>query len=152
MQSINETGRGVTVSRVAYADAGITAPANGGSYGIKMTPLTSNPINYVAFYINIGRPVQPGMQVTFSFYIQVDSLADRYSVRHNDNRDTSVTDSTTINQWVTVTFTFVPKSSTQITENDNPNSIQFRVRFYDSAKDKTTINMYIDNLSVIDPA
>jgi hypothetical protein len=151
LESKDAGDRGVNVSRVAYADEGIPAPANGGSYGVKMLALTAYPTSFVQFQIDIGRPIQPGMTVSFDFYMKSPTaLKDIYKVRYNNNKE-SGTQGTTINQWLHVSFTYEAYSSTRVNENlHTPNTIQFRIRMYDTDIDKTTISIYIDNFQVLD--
>ena len=60
----NFTGS-VTVERVAYADAGVSAPENGGSYGLKLSHANAC---WPAFKINFGKTLKAGTTITFKMY------------------------------------------------------------------------------------
>ena len=53
------------IERVSYADAGVTGPANGGSYSIK---LSHNSHGYPTFRVNFGKKLPAGTEITFDAY------------------------------------------------------------------------------------
>ena len=57
--------RDATLEKVAYADAGISAPANGGSYALKLTCASSQ---WPVFRINFGKTLSAGTVITFDAY------------------------------------------------------------------------------------
>ena len=54
-----------TVERVSYADAGVSAPADGGSYALKLSHANAC---WPAFRINFGKTLKAGTTITFKMY------------------------------------------------------------------------------------
>ena len=67
-----ETGSGqdATIERVSYADAGVTAPANGGSYALKVSHESHC---WPTFRVNFGKTLKAGITITFNIYGNYDS-------------------------------------------------------------------------------
>ncbi len=63
------TPQDIAIGRVTYADAGVTAPANGGSYALKVSH-TSN--CWPNFRVNFGKTLKAGTTITFDFYSNYD--------------------------------------------------------------------------------
>ena len=55
----------VTVERVTYADAGVSAPENGGSYALKLSHANAC---WPAFRMNFGKTLKAGTTITFKMY------------------------------------------------------------------------------------
>ena len=70
------TGTGATqdatVQRTTYADAGVTAPANGESYALKLSHTSHY---YPTFQLNFGKTLEAGTTVTFDVYGSFDGWA-----------------------------------------------------------------------------
>ena len=65
-----------SIERVTYTDAGMTAPANGGSYGLKL----SHASNYwPTFRINFGKTLKAGTTITFWAYGKITSGTNLYN-------------------------------------------------------------------------
>ena len=74
------TGQGMsqdaTIERVSYAAAGMTAPANSGSYGLKL----SHASNYwPTFRISFGKTLKAGTKITFVAYGRITSGTNLYN-------------------------------------------------------------------------
>ena len=54
-----------TIERVSYADANVTAPANGGSYALKVSHASNC---WPSFRLNFGKTLKAGTTVIFDFY------------------------------------------------------------------------------------
>jgi len=61
-----------TIERVAYADLGIEALADGGSYALKVSHTTQS---YPTFRINFGKTLKAGTSFTFDAYASTDGSA-----------------------------------------------------------------------------
>ncbi len=61
-----------TLERIPYADAGVTAPANGGSYALKVSH-TNN--CWPTFRVNFGKTLKAGTVITFDVYGNYDYVA-----------------------------------------------------------------------------
>ena len=61
----NEAWRDATLQKIAYADAGVSAPANGGNYALKLTCASSQ---WPTFRINFGKTLKAGTTITFDAY------------------------------------------------------------------------------------
>ena len=66
------TGSDVTFERVSYANAGVTAPANGGSYALKLSHASHC---WPSFRVNFGKTLKAGTTITFDFYGNYDYVA-----------------------------------------------------------------------------
>ena len=66
-------GSDVTVERVAYAEAGVSVPANGGEYALKLSHADHN---WPTFRMNFGKTLKAGTTVTFDFYGNYNGDAD----------------------------------------------------------------------------
>ena len=66
------SGQDATIERVSYADAGVTAPANGGSYALKLSHANHC---WPTFRVNFGKALKAGTTVTFDFYGNYDYVA-----------------------------------------------------------------------------
>jgi len=65
-----------TIERVTYANAGMTAPTDGGSYGLKL----SHASNYwPTFRINFGKTLKAGTTITFWAYGKITSGTNLYN-------------------------------------------------------------------------
>ena len=70
--------RNITPVRVSYADAGITAPANGGSYAVKLASTVSQ---WPTFRINFGKTLAAGTVITFDAYSDCATMTDPNSAK-----------------------------------------------------------------------
>ena len=62
----------VTVERVTYANAGVSAPANGGSYALKLSHASNC---WPAFRLSFGKTLKAGTTITFDVYGDYNALA-----------------------------------------------------------------------------
>ena len=62
----------INVERVAYADTGVSAPANGGSYALKVSHASNCWPN---FCVNFGKTLKAGTTITFDVYGNYDYAA-----------------------------------------------------------------------------
>ena len=60
------------IERVSYADAGVTAPANGGSYALKVSHANHC---WPSFRLNFGKTLKAGTTITFDVYGNYDYKA-----------------------------------------------------------------------------
>ena len=69
---LGNTGSDATIQRIAYADTNVTAPANGGSYALK---LSHTDHCWPTFRIQFGEILKAGTTITFDFYGNYDYAA-----------------------------------------------------------------------------
>ena len=65
-------GSDATIERVSYGDAGVAAPANGGSYALKLSHADHC---WPTFRVNFGKTLKAGTTITFDFYGNYDYVA-----------------------------------------------------------------------------
>lgn len=131
-------GNAVTYQRVSYSEAGIYAPSGNGDYALKMTP-TVNP--WPEFHILLDRKMYA--MITFDYYVE-SSLPGGYAWNYKDSRtgeSKGEIDSFTRDNhgtWYRATHTFDFESD------------EIWLWMYVSHSDVTEVNIYIDNINIID--
>ncbi|MBQ3572561.1 MAG: hypothetical protein IJA15_07025, partial [Clostridia bacterium] len=141
------------ISRVKYADEGISAPTSGNEYAVKVVSVEGK--QYLSFRIDLGKQLNAGDKVTFKMYavtatspaIKVNAkseyvngsavtLASAWMKRTYSGASTSFKYAT----WLTCTFTLTA------VDTDNPNSIWFSIEYSDAST--AQLVMYIDDITV----
>lgn len=139
----------VNIERVTYAEAGISAPQDGGQYCLKITPLYNN--NNDDVLINIGREVTDKTTIEFDFYITGPDSA-KYHLRINNNDTYALENHTVYNTWIDIECICPGEYVSQNGKGTLiPNVILVRLRPYTDL-DRTLINFYIDNVVVTEAA
>ena len=145
-----------TISRVKYADEGITATSTANKYGVKVVADAGK--SALVFRINFGKQLSTGDKVSFNIYVKTPaSVTDATKLmRLNGKSEYTATTATRggnmtrvysgastsfkYETWLTCTFTL-----TQVNEND-PNGIWVGMEYPTGITNYTGVVAYIDNV------
>ena len=146
----NANHQGV-ISKVKYADEGVSAPENGNKYGVKITSSKQ----YLVFRLNFGKALSAGDVVSFKVYfvqpqdvtvnIPLNASSELNNVRKSCKRTyTTLTGESTnfgYGKWFVANFTLVQVNSA------DPTSMWVNLT-YPSGAAYTGLTMYIDDVNV----
>ncbi|MBR3863580.1 MAG: hypothetical protein IKJ19_00480 [Clostridia bacterium] len=150
---INTSTQSGEISRVKYADEGISAPTSGNEYAVKVVSVEGK--QYLSFRIDLGKQLNAGDKVTFKMYVvtatspavkvyaKSEYVNGSSATRHDDwmNREYSgASTSFKYATWLTCTLTLTAAVT------DNPNSIWFSIDYSDAST--AELVMYIDDITV----
>ena len=106
-----------TIERIAYADAGITAPTDGGTYALK---LSHTFYRGPRFIINLGQEVPAGSKLTFMAYAVVDAADGENTQffvvadKNNPAQSIAYTNAFPLGTWTPLTIT-IPQATDHLT-------------------------------------
>ena len=134
--------RDATIERVAYNELDISAPANGGSYALKL----SNPSDrYPTFRIDFGKTLHAGSQITFDVYAKVNGASKdvpcRFGFNGDGGSDTAIND---FNSGVWVNKTITLQTTTDHVD-------LFWSVDYSNLVEPFSSEIYLDNVIAHDP-
>ncbi len=133
--------RDATLEKIAYGDAGIAAPANGGEYALKLTCESSQ---WPTFRINFGKTMAAGTTITFNAYTN-DTSGIRNTVssfHYLSSPDTDIAPEYFHGSWNTLTITLESECS-YIDMMCNMD------RWYEPGP--ANLEVYMDNFKAVEP-
>ena len=143
------TGSGLdaTVERASYADANVSAPANGGSYALKLSHANHC---WPTFRINFGTTLKAGTTVTFDVYGNFDAQADSKYMKvelTGDSKNYAVSADPNQVVW-TLTETWKTATVTLTAETDH---IDFMYNVNDGGCGNVASWLLVDNVKAVEP-
>ena len=139
-----------TVERVSYADANVSAPANGGSYALKVSHANHCWPN---FRVNFGKTLKAGTTITFNVYGNYDYAAaegvNKYMKLELTADSKNYAESTDPNQVVwTLVETWKTATITLTAETDH---VDFMYNVADGSHGDVASWIYLDNFKAVEP-
>ena len=145
-----ESGQDATIERASYADAGVSAPANGDEYALKVSHASHC---WPTFRINFGKTLKAGTTITFDLYGNYDYEAatgvNKYmkleltgdSKKYATSADPSQVVWTLVETWKTATVTLTA-------ETDH---IDFMYNVADGQHGNVSSWLLLDNVLAVEP-
>ncbi len=140
-----------TIERVSYADANVTAPANGGSYALKVSHANHS---WPSFRVNFGKTLKAGTTITFDVYGNYDYVAaagvNKYmklelaaeSKKYATSADSNQVVWTLVETW---------KTSVTITLTADSDHVDFFYNVADGQHGEVSSWMLLDNFKAVEP-
>ena len=151
--SVNHTGlftgqgaaNDAVLARVSYADSGITAPANGGEYALKLT--NTNNDRWPKFRMNFGEELPAGTLITFDAYSKLLAGEAKYNWSIFEYNSTSGSgDATALfnhGEWTTLYLV--------LNETTDHLDLFWNIDRAEFTSDTSSAEVYLDNFKAVVP-